>query len=134
MAAYKANNISDIGASARIVQHIHTEMSLHLSYCASFGISQAEIEATPEAMACTAYTRYVLDVGAAQDWLALQVAFAPCLLGYGAIAERLAGEAGTVKTAENMYWKWIQNYVADDFVEAVKVGRGQLPFPSLARI
>lgn len=97
-------------------------MSLHLDYCASFGISKAEIEATEEQMACTAYTRYVLDIGQSGDWLGLQVALAPCLLGYRAIAEMLHADEKTVRQ-ENTFYKWILNYVADDYVGAVKMGQ-----------
>jgi thiaminase len=70
-----------------------------------------------------AYSRYVLDVGQAQDWLALQMALLPCLLGYGAAAQRLHSHADSVKEG-NPYWKWIENYVADDYVEAVQKGSG----------
>lgn len=34
--------------SAQIVLHIQREMSLHLDYCASFGLSKQEMEASPE--------------------------------------------------------------------------------------
>lgn len=102
-------------------------MSLHINYCSSFGIARAEIEATPEHQACTAYTRYVLDVGASEDWLGLQVALAPCLLGYGAVARQLHADPRTVRSAEegNVYWEWILNYVADDYVQAVETGSGE---------
>lgn len=59
-----------------------------------------------------------------QDWYALQIALAPCLLGYGEIAKRLHADSKT-KREGNIYWKWIENYVADDYVEAVNVGRGK---------
>lgn len=73
--------------------------------------------------------RYVLDIGQAEDWLALQVSMAPCLIGYGQIAQRLFADPNT-KREGNIYWKWIQNYVADDYSEAVNMGSGEL-FPSL---
>jgi len=57
-----------------------------------------------------------------QDFLALQIALLPCLLGYGAIARRLYDDPKT-KREGNRYWKWIENYVADDYVEAVDLGR-----------
>ncbi|RJE25800.1 hypothetical protein PHISCL_01846 [Aspergillus sclerotialis] len=72
-------------------------------------------------VACTAYSRYILDIGQSDDWLALQVALAPCLIGYGAIARRLYTEKSTVREG-NRYWKWIENYVADDYTEAVRLG------------
>ena len=71
-------------------------------------------------------SRYVLDIGQSQDWFALQIALAPCLIGYGEIAKRLYADPGT-KREGNIYWKWIQNYVAEDYVEAVNVGSGRPP-------
>ncbi|KAL7626694.1 trifunctional hydroxymethylpyrimidine kinase/phosphomethylpyrimidine kinase/thiaminase [Parahypoxylon ruwenzoriense] len=124
LASYKAKSIEDIAAAAKIVIQIHTEMKLHLDYCKEFGISKEEIEATEEHQACTAYTRYVLDIGQSEDWLGLQVALAPCLLGYGAIAAQLHRDPRT-KAEGNTYWKWILNYVAEDYVQAVQTGSGE---------
>lgn len=70
------------------------------------------------------FGRYVLDVGHTEDWFALQIAMAPCLIGYGVIARRLYDDPLT-KREGNIYWKWIENYVADDFAEAVRVGSGK---------
>lgn len=97
-------------------------MELHLSYCAEFGISQAQIEATPESVACTAYARFVLDIGNSGDLLGLYVALAPCLLGYGEAARRVYGDRES-KREGNRYWRWVENYVAGDYVEAVGKGR-----------
>ncbi|OTB07131.1 hypothetical protein M426DRAFT_318161 [Hypoxylon sp. CI-4A] len=121
LASYKSKNMRDIADGARIVSLIATEMKLHLDYCEGFGISREEIEATEEHQACTAYTRYVLDIGQSQDWLGLQVALAPCLLGYAAVAKQLHGDPRT-KTEGNMYWKWILNYVAEDYAQSVRIG------------
>ena len=76
-------------------------------------------------LACTAYSRYILDVGQSEDWLALQMALAPCLIGYGAIAKRLHSDKGTLREG-NKYWKWIENYVAEDYAEAVRLGSGKI--------
>lgn len=81
------------------------------------------LASTNSETACTAYSRYILDVGQSDDWLALQMALAPCLIGYGAIARRLYTEKSTVREG-NRYWKWIENYVADDYTEAVQLGSG----------
>ena len=78
--------------------------------------------------ACTSYSRYILDVGQSEDWLALQVALSPCLIGYGAIAKRLHSDEKSVRTG-NRYWKWVENYVADDYSEAVRTGSGSY-YPS----
>lgn len=125
LAAYKSTNMDAITASAQIVLHIEREMALHLDYCKEFGLSKEDIVKHKESLACVAYSRYVLDIGQSQDWLALQMSLAPCLLGYGAAAERLHAQYAD-KHDGNKYWKWIENYVADDYQEAVRVGSGEL--------
>ncbi|KAL2123833.1 hypothetical protein VTJ04DRAFT_198 [Mycothermus thermophilus] len=121
LASYKAASMKDIAASATIVTHIFKEMELHISYCEGFGITKEEMEATEENKACTAYTRYVLDIGHSQDWLGLQMSMAPCLLGYGVIAKQLHADPKS-KREGNLYWTWIENYVGQDYVQAVKAG------------
>jgi thiaminase len=128
LAAYKSRTMPAITASANIILHIDREMALHLSYCAEFGISKADIEnpSRKESLACVAYSRYVLDVGQSEDWLAIQMALAPCLLGYGETARRLYTEKESKTTEQgNKYWRWVENYVADDYTDAVRVGRGE---------
>lgn len=71
--------------------------------------------------ACTAYTRYVLDIGQSEDWYGLQIALMPCLIGYGHIARRLYDDPKT-KREDNAYWNWVEQYVAEDYTDAVKAG------------
>lgn len=52
------------------------------------------------------------------------MALAPCLIGYGAIAKRLHTDEESQRNG-NRYWKWIENYVADDYSEAVRLGSGK---------
>ncbi|KAL1885723.1 trifunctional hydroxymethylpyrimidine kinase/phosphomethylpyrimidine kinase/thiaminase [Paecilomyces lecythidis] len=110
LAAYKARTMEAVAASSRIVLHIEEEMALHLSYCESFGITKEQIESRPETQG---------------DWLGLQVALSPCLIGYGEIAKRLYKEHSSKKEG-NPYWKWIENYVAEDYTEAVEIGSALL--------
>lgn len=69
----------------------------------------------------------MLDIGQSEDWLALQVSFAPCLIGYAVIARRLYDDPKTVRTG-NIYWKWIENYTDEDYTTAVEVGSGKVQF------
>src|SRR5690606_8336140 len=95
------------------------EMPLHVSICAGEGISQAELEATPEQPANLAYTRYVLESGYSGDFLDLMAALAPCVVGYAEIGHRLAAVAG-----ETPYQSWIDTYAGEEFQEAGRtVGR-----------
>ena len=56
-----------------------------------------------------AYTRYVLEAGMRGDLLALQVALAPCVVGYAEIAARLAARPDP-RVATNPYRAWIEEY------------------------
>ncbi|KAI6814455.1 hypothetical protein KC340_g16361 [Hortaea werneckii] len=124
LAGYKAKTLDDIAGAAQIVTHIRHEINLHISECQEFGLCQADMEQHEESQACTAYTRYVLDIGQSEDWLALQVALLPCLLGYGMIAQRLHEMQVTDPPKQpNRYLSWINNYIAEDYTQAVKKGR-----------
>jgi thiaminase (transcriptional activator TenA) len=82
-------------------------------------ISQAELEATPEAAENLAYTRYVLEAGYSGDFLEPMAALAPCVLGYGEIGARLAAEAG-----KTPYRGWIDTYAGNEYQDVCRsVGR-----------
>ncbi|ODV92621.1 hypothetical protein CANCADRAFT_1212 [Tortispora caseinolytica NRRL Y-17796] len=121
LASYKATDIDTIAKSAAIVLHIQQEMKVHEGYCRSFGLSVADMKAVPEDNVCTAYSRYLLDIGQTRDWFSLQVAMSPCLIGYYQIGQRLYNDPNT-KREGNPYWGWIENYAAPDFVEAAELG------------
>lgn len=56
----------------------------------------------PEARATLAYTRYVLDTGNRGDLLDLHVALAPCLVGYGEIANWLNVQPSTFAVSRTL--------------------------------
>uniref|UniRef100_A0A2D3V328 Probable thiamin biosynthesis protein thi-4 n=1 Tax=Ramularia collo-cygni TaxID=112498 RepID=A0A2D3V328_9PEZI len=123
LAGYKAKNIDDIVAAAQIVTHIRNEMDLHINECKGLGMTREMMDQCEESQACTAYSRYVLDIGQSEDWLALQISLLPCLLGYGMIARRLKEQQRTNPPKNrNRYLTWIENYVGDDYTSAVKTG------------
>ena len=128
LAAYKSKSMDTILASAQIIVHIDHEMKMHLEYCKEFGLSKTEIEQQKESLACVAYSRWVLDIGHSEDYLALQISLASCLLGYGVAAQKLTSDSGS-KREGNPYWKWVENYVAEDYQEAVKMGSGEALIP-----
>lgn len=109
LAAVKADRVSEMrAASATVHALVHHEMPLHLDICAREGIDAAALEATIEAPANLAYTRYVLEAGYSGDFLDLMAALAPCVLGYGEIGARLAGSGGP-------YADWIETYGGADY-------------------
>ena len=109
LAAAKAETLAEIRAASATVQALaHVEMPLHVQICAREGIGAAALDATEEAPANLAYTRYVLEAGYSGDFLDLMAALAPCVLGYGEIGARLKGSGG-------IYADWIDTYAGEDY-------------------
>lgn len=99
---------------------------MHIKYCAAFGLSQSDLEASEELPACTAYTRYVLDIGQSQDYIALLVALTPCIIGYQTIARQLVASPTLKRGGDNPYWEWIEMYMGEEYAEAVTGSLGKL--------
>ncbi len=120
LAIYKSRNMADLRHALEGLDTIvHTELQLHIDYCREWGISEDDLAHLPEARANMAYTRYVLDAGNSGDLLDMHVALAPCLVGYGEVADFLNGAPATVRDG-NPYDKWIAMYESDAFQQAVR--------------
>jgi thiaminase (transcriptional activator TenA) len=110
LAVYKAEALADMRAAAAGLSAIlDVEMDLHVRLCAGWGLAAADLERAAPAAEMLAYTSYVLDTGMRGDLLALEVALAPCIIGYAEIATRLARhrQAGA---DTNPYRGWIAEY------------------------
>ncbi len=115
LAAYKAETLADVrAAAAGLSAIVDQEIGLHVAYCGSWGMTEADMATAEEAEATMAYTRYVLEAGSAGDLLDLQVALAPCIVGYAEIGQRLAADPAT-RWDENPYRSWIEMYAGDDY-------------------
>jgi thiaminase (transcriptional activator TenA) len=115
LAAFKGETLADIRAAATGLSAIvDREMQLHVAYCAGWGLREAAMAATPEADATIAYTRFVLERGLAGDLLDLQVALAPCIVGYADIGRALVSDP-TTRLDGNPYRAWIETYAAEDY-------------------
>ena len=133
LAAFKADTIADMrAATATLAAILDTEMTLHVGYCADWGLSEAEMAAAPEALETTAYTRFVIDRGLAGDSLDLLVALSPCVLGYGEIGRRLAADPKT-STDGNRYASWIEMYAGDEYQAVCADAAAQLDRLGAAR-
>ncbi|BBK31474.1 thiaminase/transcriptional activator TenA [Stella humosa] len=124
LAAYKADDVADIRQAAKSLANIvDGETSLHVRFCARWGIPEADILRAPEATATMAYTRYVLERGMAGDLLDLLVALAPCIVGYAEIARERMADPATVVDG-NPYREWLEMYSGAEY-GAVAEGAAQ---------
>lgn len=92
--------------------------------CAPAGACRKPTFKLPRASATVAYTRYVLDCGAAGDLLELHVALAPCVIGYAEIGQRLAGAIGDLN--EHPYREWIGEYAGEAYQDVAASARKHL--------
>ncbi len=116
LAAYKSRSLADMRAAKDgLAAIVDVEMNLHLRLCERWGLSAADVEATPEHAATVAYTRWVLDIGNSGDLLELQVALTPCTLGYADIGRRLAPRGAAALEAGHPYREWIGEYSGEAF-------------------
>lgn len=113
LGAYKSRTLREVQAAAQGLSATITETELHRRLTERWGISGEELERAPEKQATVAYTRYVLDTGMAGDLLELQIALAPCQIGYAEIGTHL--EPKLEENPDHQYKEWIQEYAGDAF-------------------
>lgn len=129
LAAYKSRSLADVAAASEALQSILQETALHRRLTTRWGIMGPELDAAPEKQATVAYTRYVLDTGMSGDLLDLQVALAPCTIGYAEIGTALASARNArtdPPTGERSYEEWIQEYSGDAFQGAARAAVARL--------
>ena len=125
LAAYKSRTPTDIRAAQSGLAAILDETALHVRLCSRWGIDADALAATPEQPATVAYTRFVLDQGAAGDLLDLHVALAPCVIGYAEIGRALAaGGADTLR--HHPYREWIAEYASEPYQAVAVAARRHL--------
>ncbi len=115
LAIYKSENLAEMRrAQSLVAATLETEIGLHIEYCRGWGLSEAAMAREPEALETIAYTRFVLDRGLAGDRLDLEVALAPCVVGYAEIAaERIADPA--TRHDGNRYREWLDMYAGAEY-------------------
>jgi thiaminase (transcriptional activator TenA) len=115
LAVYKSDTLPEMRRAQRLVAAtLDAEIGLHIEYCRGWGLSESAIAAEPEAPATIAYTRFVLDRGLAGDRLDLEVALAPCVVGYAVIAaERMADPQARLDG--NPYREWLEMYAGAEY-------------------
>jgi thiaminase/transcriptional activator TenA len=115
LGAAKAPDLERMETFAELLHEtLHTEMDLHRSYAADFGISEAELEATDPAPTTRGYTDFLVRVAALGTFGDLVAALLPCMWGFNETAERLAADS---LPDEERYAEWIRTYTSDEFAD-----------------
>ena len=92
---------------------LNTEMDLHRGYCAQFGITREELEATRPVPTTVAYTSYLLRVASQGSFGELAASLLPCQWGYWEIGEHLHRRGPP--THAPLYAEWVSMYSSTEF-------------------
>lgn len=111
----RAPDLATMTTMANLVHEIlHTEMDLHRSYVAEFGITEQDLEREVKGPACQGYTDFLLRTATTGDFAELLAALLPCMWGYAEVGQRLA-ERGIPD--DERYARWIGMYASEEFAE-----------------
>lgn len=118
----RAPGLDEMGRFAQLAGSVlGSEMELHRSYAADWGIPAAELEAEQPTATTRAYTDFLLRTAALGDYGELAAALLPCMWGYHELAARLA-ERG--RPTNELYARWIDEYASAEFGELTAWCRG----------
>ncbi|MUW14342.1 thiaminase II [Halorubrum sp. CBA1125] len=115
LGAAKAPDLDRMGTFAELLEStVNTEMDLHRSYAAQFGIDETELAATDPSPTTRAYTDFLVRTAAHGTFGDLVAALLPCMWGFNETGERLADRG---LPDHEQYAAWIELYAGEEFTE-----------------
>ena len=116
LAVAKTETLEDMGWFARLLHEtLNTEMSLHVSFCEDFGISESDLLSTRLAPTTRAYTDHMLSNAHSGTIPEIAATLLPCSWGYAEIGQAL--EARGKPAHQPLYCRWIEMYSSTEFGE-----------------
>jgi len=115
LAAARAPDAATLGRLVDLAHStVHDELSLHRSYAAQFGLTEARLEGTPKSRTCAAYTDFLLRTAATGEFAEIVAALLPCMWGYSELGRAMAARG---LPAEPRYRQWVETYADPAFAE-----------------
>ena len=119
LGAARATDLETMGWFAKLVGvALNVEMDLHRSYCAEFGITPQELEATEPAPTTIAYTSFLLKTAHQGSFGELVASLLPCQWGYWEIGDHLSRQG--MPASAPLYCQWIQMYANPEFAQLAR--------------
>lgn len=114
-AAARAPDLATLRRLATLLSEtLETEMDLHRSYVAEFGITEADLLAETMRPTTRAYTNFLVRHAATSDFAVAMAALLPCMWGYSELGQRLAAAGGS---PEPRYARWVEMYAGQEFAD-----------------
>jgi thiaminase (transcriptional activator TenA) len=115
LAAARAPDAATLGRLVDLAHStLHEELSLHRSYAAGFGLSEADLEGTTKSRTCAAYTDFLLRTAALGSFAETVAALLPCMWGYSELGRAMAARG---LPDEPRYRRWVETYADPGFAE-----------------
>ncbi len=95
---------------------LNVERSLHEAYFASWGLTPADLEATPATPTTLSYTSFLLRVAGLGSFEELVGALLPCYWIYWEVGKTLVATG----SPNPVYQRWIDAYASEQFAAAVQ--------------
>lgn len=122
--AARSPSLERMGTFSELLSEtVSTEMELHRSYAAGFGISEAELEETEPSPTTRAYTDFLVRTAATEEFGELVAALLPCMWGFNETGKRLASED---LPDHGGYAEWIETYSGEEFTELAEWCKGMM--------
>jgi thiaminase/transcriptional activator TenA len=116
--AFAAARAPDLATMRRLAtlltETLETELDLHRSYVAEFGIAEADLAAETMLPTTRAYTDFLVRHAASSDFAVVLAALLPCMWGYSELGQRLAAGGGS---PEPRYARWVELYAGQEFAD-----------------
>ena len=114
--AFAAARAPDLATMRRLAtlltETLETELDLHRSYVAEFGVAEADLAAETMLPTTRAYTDFLVRHAATSDVAVVLAALLPCMWGYSELGQRRAAAGGS---PEPRYARWVEMYAGQDF-------------------
>nr|WP_201447076.1 thiaminase II [Conexibacter woesei] len=116
LACARAPELETMRRFAELTQAILvTEMDLHRSFAADWGVPAADLESERATPTTRAYGDFLLRTAALGDFAELVAALLPCMWGYAEVGERLAAAGPPEPDPARPYARWIATYADPEF-------------------
>jgi len=102
------------GFSNVLPETLTSELELHRSYVATFGITNADLERESMAPTTQGYADFLLRTAATGDFAELVAAVLPCMWGYSELGQALHRKG---LPDDERYARWIETYSSAEFAE-----------------
>jgi thiaminase/transcriptional activator TenA len=114
LASARAPDLESMSSFAGLLHEtLNSEMALHRSFCADFGITERQLEATRPARATTAYTGFLVDTAREGGIAEISAVLLPCQWSYDEIGRRLEGARGA--RVGSFHRRWIDGYCSREY-------------------